>query len=222
MNINAIIYILSAISVIGGTTFNAGDVKEGTPVIHTFKAVNTGKDTVFITEIRRTCGCTTTETSKKVLLPGDTFDLTVRVNTYGFYGPVSKSVYLFYSTQKKGKKHLKLTIRAHIFKNSETPLNVFRRIKNGMIFDIRRHREYVKCHIAGSENINKDALLSYLKGKNRFDKDSYIFIVAPDSIKGSNTVKSLRKLGYRHSYYIEGGIKKWLSELGKSGLICSD
>ena len=51
-------------------TFDFGDIKQGTPVTHTFAFVNTGKTPLVITEVYKSCGCTTPEWSDAPVLPG--------------------------------------------------------------------------------------------------------------------------------------------------------
>lgn len=223
MSILAIIYLLGSFKVIGDKTFDAGFVKAGTPITHTFKLKNTGKDTIYIEAVKRTCGCTTTQIDKNKIPPNDTFLVTAKVSTFGYNGEISKSLYVFYKTSKGKKKTLKLKIKATIYKNSETPTNVFLRHQYAVILDIRDKKSYSKCHIAGSENIDYKDLISYLaRGYVSIDTSSYIFIVAPDTVLGKDVLEHLRKKGYIHSYYIEGGIKNWVKEIGRKGLICSN
>ncbi len=222
MNIFAIIYLVSSLMVKGGKTFDAGYIKEGVPIVHTFKLVNTGKDTVFILEVRRTCGCTTTETSGRVVPPGDTFYLKAKVSSDGYYGKISKPIYVFYREQNGEREYVKLRINATIYKNSEKPKNVYFSLRWSIVFDIRDKASYSRCHIAGSEHIDARSLISlFEKGKISLDRETYIYIVSPDTIKGMRVIKVLRKAGYEHAYYVEGGIEKWIKEVGKKGLICS-
>lgn len=223
MCINVILIFVASLTPISTKVFDAGRVKEGKPILHTFKLLNQGKDSIYITEIRRTCGCTTFENSKRILAPGDTFSLSVKVNTDGFMGPITKSVFVFYKTQRGKRGHIKLKVKADIFKNSELPQVVFYKIRKGIVFDIRDAESYNKCHIAGSENIQKEKLLSLIKSGYLFiEKEDNIFILAPDSTSGEKLIKELHKWGYKHSYYIEGGINKWIKDVGKKGLICLD
>ncbi len=223
MCINTIVYsLLSMLTVLGSNVYDAGKVKEGTSILHVFRIVNTGKDTIQINEIRRTCGCTTVIGGKKELAPSDTLPLTVKVNTYGYRGEIEKSVYVFYSMKDNKQKYLKLKIKAFVFKNSESPGEVFYKIRLSAIFDLRDKKSYKECHIIGSENITEDSLVSFLKtGRLHLDKMAYLYLVVTDSIQGEDIVKTLRKMGYEHTFYIEGGINRWIKELGKSSLLCS-
>jgi len=53
-------------------TFDFGDIKQGVPVTHKFTFTNTGKSPLVITEVYKSCGCTTPEWSDAPVLPGKT------------------------------------------------------------------------------------------------------------------------------------------------------
>jgi len=52
-------------------TFNFGDIPKGTPATHEFTFKNTSKQTVLITGVKASCGCTTPTYTKTPIKPGE-------------------------------------------------------------------------------------------------------------------------------------------------------
>jgi len=67
-------------------------VQSGSIVTHAFRLTNAGDETLKITNVMTSCGCTTTTLSKSELAPGESIDLEAEVNTTGFSGNVEKTV----------------------------------------------------------------------------------------------------------------------------------
>ncbi|MBC8146322.1 MAG: DUF1573 domain-containing protein, partial [bacterium] len=79
------------IEIVGGETVDRGDVPPGV-LKQLVKITNTGTDTLKITEVKPSCGCTTAPLDKNVLLPGDTASVMVSVDVAHSSGPVSKNM----------------------------------------------------------------------------------------------------------------------------------
>lgn len=71
-----------------------GFIPRGAKVTHNFLLKNVGNDTLRITNVRKSCGCTTAPLRKDLLPPGDTTLLEVTFNSGSYQGPVSKAVYV--------------------------------------------------------------------------------------------------------------------------------
>ncbi len=67
-------------------------VQSGSIVSHTFRLTNTGDESLSITNVQTSCGCTTTALAKSSLLPGEAVDLDAKVNTTGFVGTVERTL----------------------------------------------------------------------------------------------------------------------------------
>ena len=61
---------------------DAGEVRSGVPLMHSFAFVNEGTTAVEITGARASCGCMTPRLEKKSLQPGERGMLTLEVNTF--------------------------------------------------------------------------------------------------------------------------------------------
>ena len=71
-----------------------GFIPRGAKVTHNFLLKNVGNDTLKITNVRKSCGCTAAPLRKTVLPPGDTTMLEVTFNSGSYQGQVSKAVYV--------------------------------------------------------------------------------------------------------------------------------
>lgn len=68
--------------IIGGDTVNWGKVGAG-KLRRTVEITNIGTDTLRITEVKPSCGCTTAPLDRKVLAPGDTGEMTIVMGVAG-------------------------------------------------------------------------------------------------------------------------------------------
>ncbi len=84
------------------TSINYGTIKKGAEPLRRVEFVNNGKDKIFITEAKGSCGCTVAEFPKDVILPGEKSYIDVRYDTKRT-GKFSKVVTVVASD---GSKHL--------------------------------------------------------------------------------------------------------------------
>jgi hypothetical protein len=76
------------------TSFDFGTAAQNTAVKHLFKFKNVGTDTLKITQVKTSCGCTAAESSK-IIAPQKDGQIEVTYNTGTNVGKVSKTVYVF-------------------------------------------------------------------------------------------------------------------------------
>ena len=72
-------------------THNFGDIEKGKPVSHDFSFKNTTKQTILITNVKASCGCTATNYTKTPIKPGETATVTATYNAAN-PGSFSKNV----------------------------------------------------------------------------------------------------------------------------------
>jgi hypothetical protein len=99
--------------------FNFGKIPQGKPVFHEFKVRNMGKDSLRISNIQASCGCTTPEWDRAAIPPGAQSVIKVGYNA-ATEGPFSKSVAITANGQEKI-----IVISGTVFKAPATsgPLN---------------------------------------------------------------------------------------------------
>ena len=61
--------------------YDFGTVKQGVMVKRTFRFTNTGTDSLKITDVKTTCGCTVPEWPRQPVAPGGTGEIKVEFNT---------------------------------------------------------------------------------------------------------------------------------------------
>ena len=100
-------------------SFNFGKIPQGKPVFHDFQVRNMGKDSLRITDIQASCGCTTPEWDRSAIAPGAVSVIKVGYNA-ATEGPFSKSVAINVNGQEKI-----IVISGSVFKAPATsgPLN---------------------------------------------------------------------------------------------------
>lgn len=72
--------------------FDFGTIKEGDVVKHTYQFKNTGNQTLIISEVKVTCGCTTPEWTRTPVAPGQTGFITAQFNSTGKPGQNHKVI----------------------------------------------------------------------------------------------------------------------------------
>lgn len=70
---------------------NFGDIEKGKPVSHEFSFVNTTSETVLITKVKASCGCTATNYTKTPIKPGESATVTATYNAAN-KGSFSKTI----------------------------------------------------------------------------------------------------------------------------------
>ncbi|MFY7787453.1 MAG: DUF1573 domain-containing protein [Thermoflexibacteraceae bacterium] len=71
--------------------YNFGKVPEGTKVKHTFKFKNVGKQPLIIAEVHPQCGCTSSEYTKRAVMPNETGEITLELDTSNKRGQTEKN-----------------------------------------------------------------------------------------------------------------------------------
>jgi hypothetical protein len=74
------------------TDYDFGSIAKGSSVTHSYWFANNGTDTLVITKITPTCGCTSTKTGGIVVPPGGRSNIDIVFNSGKFNGKVTKSI----------------------------------------------------------------------------------------------------------------------------------
>ena len=81
--------------------FKFDKAKEGDVLEHTFNFVNTGKNPLFIYEVKTSCGCTIPEWTKEAVLPGKKGTIKIAFNTASKKGKQVKLITVLSNTEPK-------------------------------------------------------------------------------------------------------------------------
>ena len=89
-----------------------GEVLQQEKVSHQFEVVNDGRDTLFISRVKPSCGCTTAPLTRDVVAPGESIWIDVTFNSKKFSGAVNKTVTVF--SNDPGSPQAKITFLANV------------------------------------------------------------------------------------------------------------
>ena len=89
-------------------TYQFGTVKQGEEIRYDFKFFNKGNQMLEISEVRPGCGCTTAGEWTKVVKPGESGTIPIKLSTERFKGPISKSVTVSSNDPKRPNSFLQI------------------------------------------------------------------------------------------------------------------
>ncbi len=102
--------------IVGGASFDFGELY--TPSAKKLLTLrNTGQDTLIISNVSASCGCTGVLMSHNRIAAGDSGVLAITFDAKRFSGPVEKIV--SFSTNDKSQEHVRITFRATVNKTLE-------------------------------------------------------------------------------------------------------
>lgn len=94
-----------------------GEIKKGTPVTNDFTFVNTTKQTILISNVKPSCGCTAANYTKTPIKPGDSGSISATYNAAS-PGAFSKSITVNFN---EGENPKILTIKGKVI--DDAPIN---------------------------------------------------------------------------------------------------
>jgi len=68
------------------TSFDFGEIEEGTYAKHVFTFTNTGDKPLLLKEVKPACGCTASEWTREPVMPGENGSVTAVFNSRGYGG----------------------------------------------------------------------------------------------------------------------------------------
>ncbi len=93
-------------------SFDFGTIKQGEIVKHTFQIVNKGDDTLKISSVITSCGCTAFDLQKKEVLQGESINLKVEFNSMDKVGAQTK--YISIASNDKENPQTRLTMKGTV------------------------------------------------------------------------------------------------------------
>ena len=83
-------------------------------------------------------------------------------------------------------------------------LEILKTNSNAILLDVRSKQEYEEGHINGSINIPVYDLEK--NAKIKLNKENIIIVYCSAGVRSKRAIQTLKKLGYKNLYNIEGGI----------------
>jgi len=90
---------IPVITLLSDSTYQFGNITEGSIVEHDFKFKNDGQFPLIINNVTASCGCTIPEWPREPISPGAESSIKVRFNTKGKPGPQVKTITVFANTE---------------------------------------------------------------------------------------------------------------------------
>ena len=96
------LYSAPKLTVIGGDTYDWGEVSpDQSPLKGKIQLINSGTDTLKISKVKASCGCTTAPIDKKILLKGDTATINVELRVGTYAGRLTKLIKIISNDENK-------------------------------------------------------------------------------------------------------------------------
>ena len=200
--------------------YDFGSVGLGYMVKHTFTLQNTGDAMLEIVYVRASCGCTTTALPTTSLAPGESMPLEVLV--LADHG-TAKNVRIYvhtnapdiYGMANDDRKDVDITLRV---KGAITPemqdneIAPFQLAYDMMVLvDVRDTAAYADNHFIGAISIPADELSNRMAS---LQKSSRIIVVDQAGEAADAAVQALLSAGYMSSFYLQGGMGRWVDVQG--------
>ena len=98
------------------TSFDFGKIPQGKPVFHNFEVKNDGPVNIQITDVQASCGCTTPEWKREIIIPGSSDAIKIGFNAASV-GYFEKTITLFYGEAET----LIITIKGDVWQTPDQP-----------------------------------------------------------------------------------------------------
>ncbi|MEI6507585.1 MAG: DUF1573 domain-containing protein [Bacteroidota bacterium] len=105
------------------TSFDFGNIKEGTLAAHEFIFTNTGKVPLVLSNVQPSCGCTSPEWSREPIAPGAKGKIKAVYNSYGRPGTFQKYIYV---KSNAASGEVDLTIKGTVLATPPEPVSPVR------------------------------------------------------------------------------------------------
>ena len=191
---------------VDNAVYEFGTVLEGVVVTHTFVLTNAGDQTLAITTVRTSCGCTTTDLAKKSLAPGESVNLDVVFDSVGYGGrTVTKMIYV----QSNDPATPKLVLQLKGTVNKAQQYNIACGDLNYLFYllvDLRDPEVYTASHLLGAINIPYATLSDWT---DRLPKGVLIILYDQDGKLSDQAAQMLNKKGFPEAKSLLGGLNEW-------------
>jgi rhodanese-related sulfurtransferase len=191
---------------VDSATYEFGSKVEGVVITHTFVITNSGNQTLTISRVYTSCGCTTTGLPKKNLAPGESVNLDAVFDTVGYGGrTVTKTIYVESDDPKTPKLVLQMrgTVRqteAYNITCGDLSYLFY------LLIDIREPDLYAKSHILGAINIPYQELGEWIE---RLPSGVLIILYDQDGTRSDEAAQMLNRQGLSEAKSLLGGLEEW-------------
>jgi len=208
-----LLVVLSAVGVFASpqitvdkAVYEFDTVLEGVVVTHTFVLTNAGDETLEITSVHTTCGCTTTGLAQQNLAPGESVNLDTVFDTVGYGGrTVTKMIYV----ESNDPASPRVTLQLQGTVNRAQQYNVACGDLNYLFYllvDLRDPETYAASHMFGAINIPYIELNDWT---HRLPTGILIILYDQDGTLSDQAAQVLNKNGFPEAKSLLGGLDEW-------------
>ncbi len=209
----ALLLVLSTVAVLAApqitvdsSMYEFGTVLEGVVVTHTFVLTNAGDQSLAISRVRTSCGCTTTALAKKDLAPGESVNLDAIFDTVGYGGrTVTKMIYV--ESNDPATPKLVLQVKGTV--NRAQQYNIACGDLNYLFYllvDLRDPDLYAQSHLLGAISIPYAELSEWT---DRLPTGVLIILYDQDGVLSDLAAQMLNKNGFPEAKSLLGGLDEW-------------
>ncbi len=196
-------------------------VQSGSLVSHAFVVTNTGDQTLSITNVVTSCGCTTAALDKRDLAPGESVSVTATVNTTGFQGTVTRTVSVSSNDPVNPTAVLQMVLTI-----AQTTAPAVQEISVSdlklvfyFLIDVRTPEEYAAGHLFGAMNIPLSEFQTNLAAwLPRLPREVPLIVYCKGGARSLQAATILVEAGLTNVLDLTGGITAWNSAFGNGYL----
>lgn len=187
--------------------YDFGAVLEGAFVTHKFILSNGGDEPLSIERVWTSCRCTTTALAKTNLALGESVALEAIVDTAGFGGAISKSIYV----ESNDPATARLTLRMVGTVTRAQPYHIAIGDLNYLFYlliDLREPEAYAASHLMGAINIPYTELGDWT---SRLPQGVLLILYDQDGTQSDLAAQVLIDKGFPDAKSLLGGFDEWTS-----------
>jgi rhodanese-related sulfurtransferase len=195
-------------------------VQSGSLVSHSFVVTNVGDETLSISDVYTSCGCTTATLAKRDLAPGESVSVAATVDTAGFRGTMTRTISVTSNDPVNSTAVLQINVTiadtAPIVREmsvSDLKLVFY------FLIDVRTPEEYATGHLFGAMNIPlaefQTNLSSWLP---RLPREVPLVIYCKAGSRSLKAATILVEAGLSNVLNLTGGITEWNKQFGEGTL----
>ena len=196
-------------------------VQSDSLVSHAFVVTNTGDQTLSITNVLTSCGCTTAALDKRDLAPGESVSVTATVNTTGFQGTVTRTVSVSSNDPVNPTAVLQMVLTI-----AQTTAPAVQEISVSdlklvfyFLIDVRTPEEYAAGHLFGAMNIPLSEFQTNLAAwLPRLPREVPLIVYCKGGARSLQAATILVEAGLTNVLDLTGGITAWNSAFGNGYL----
>lgn len=191
--------------------YDFGSVAEGIAIAHTFVIRNMGDETLVITRVAVSCGCTAADSATNSIAPGESVDLKVVVDTAGFGGrKISQRINVFSNDPDNPTLVLRITGQVIRTAPHHIPVSDAKYLFY-LLVDVRTAEEFDAHHFLGAVNIQPEELMEVLADLPR---DTFIILYDEAFTVADQAALTLRENGFFFAHALVGGLNEWIHQYG--------